>query len=686
MVMYLSFPLREKGSGNLNLKRVLIFTIIFSLIVSLIVDFGRTRAENEYDTVEFVGDLKSLKDFASFTGEDLKSILTKMKEAGMDGVAVNEVTLESLQQAGKISVSLLKDVENLYLLSGNLGNLALEDYLKGLSTKDIEKYSNYIVVSTKNANTFKFLKEALTKRVSPKDLIILSKGNDFAFIINKPKEVFVTKGLGFDENELFYIKSLGFDLIPRVENFTGIKDRDITEYVSILKKYGVRTVIFNGTDVLGNPEKISYAASLFKENGINVGIIDVPMGKKLQEGMSKFAKFTGYRGIKVYGLSEKETQKYDWEEIVNKWFRGIIERNVRIIYVRAKIDDSKSHQYNIKENIAMIKDATDYIKRAGLKVGIAKPLPEVHQGKFIEVLISLGVVAAGLLILELFGVSIRVLAILGIIGVIGVSGILMSRFNDLGVKTVALAYSIVFPSLGIAYYVNRLDEFLKGKGENNFVWHALKIFFISLAISFAGALSIGAIMADSKYMLKIDYFRGVKFSFILPLIFYVFYYIWRVYETHNFKAFWSKIKEFLDLDLKVWHVMAFVIAAVAGILYISRTGNEPIIKPTELELKFRDFLEHTLIARPRTKEFLIGDPALLIGLYTALKKFNGWAFVAGLLGSIGILSITNTFSHVESVLIIAIKRTLFAWVLGALIGLIGIWLLSKILKNTKKEY
>lgn len=352
-----------KGEINLKLRKILVIFIAISLVVSIFVDINRIRVENNYDTVEIVGDLKSFKYLASATGKDLVSVLSDMKSAGLIGVAVNEVTLESLQQSGKISLSLLKDVGNLYLLSSNLGNVALEDYLKSLTDKEREQYGNYIVVTTKDVKIFNFLKEALTRRVPEDELKVLEKRGSYAFVINKPKDVFITKGLGFDESDLELVKSLGFDVIPRIENFTGIKDKDIKDYVDILKKFDVKTVIFNGTDVLGNPEKISYAASLFKKNGINVGIIDVPMGKKLQDGMNKFAKFNDYRGIKVFGVSEAETQKYDTSEIVNRWYRGIIERNVRIIYMRAKIDNSKSAAYNIQQNQSMIEDMTKYIKK-----------------------------------------------------------------------------------------------------------------------------------------------------------------------------------------------------------------------------------------------------------------------------------------------------------------------------------
>ncbi|MDP9751282.1 DUF5693 family protein [Thermoanaerobacter pentosaceus] len=670
----------------MNLKKILIIIIALSLIVSVLVDVNRIKVENKYDTVEIVGDLKSFKDLASVTGRDLTSVLSDMKSAGLIGVAVNEVTLENLQQSGEISLSLLKDVINLYLLSSNLGNEALEDYLKSLTDKEREQYGNYIVVTTKDVKIFNFLKEALTKRVPEDGLKVLEKRGSYAFVINKPKDVFITKGLGFDESDLGLVKSLGFDVIPRIENFTGIKDKDIEEYVDILKKFNVKTVIFNGTDVLGNPEKILYAASLFKKNDINVGIIDVPMGKKLQEGMNKFAKFDSYKGIKVFGVSEAETQKYDASEIINRWYRGMIERNVRIIYMRAKIEHFKSADYNIEQNKSMIEDMTKYIKKVGLKVGVAKPLSELHQSRLTEILISLGVIAAGLLLLQMLGIGDYVLILSGLLGAILISLVLVSRFNDLGVKAVALASSIIFPSLGIGYFIDKMKEILDRKKNLSFTYTSLKIFINSLLISFVGALSIAAIMADSKYMLKIDYFRGVKLSFVLPLLFYVLYYIVKIYDANDWKTFMERIKEFLNIDIKVWHLVAIVIAGIIGIIYISRTGNEPIVKPTELELKFRDFLEHTLVARPRTKEFLIGDPAIILAIYAAFKNSKGWAFIMGIFASIGILSIVNTFSHIGSVLPIAIERTVIGWVLGALIGMIAVFIVDKTLKNIKREY
>lgn len=667
------------------LKRIFSAFIAISLIVTIFVSINRISIENKYNTVEIVGDLSSFEELSSYSGENINLILDDMKKAGLNGVAVNEVTLDSLQQSGIISLSLLKDIENLYLLTETLNNKPLENYINKLSETEKQTEGNYIVVTTKDKNMFEFLKNSLSLRVEPDNLKVLEGDNSYAFVINKPKDLFITKGLGFDQKDLELVKSLKLDLIPRIENFTDIKDKDILSYVNMIKKYNVKTVIFSGSDVLGNPAKISYAAGLFRKNGINTGIIDVPMGKKLQDGMNKFAKFDDYRGIKVFGLSDKETQKYEASDIVSKWFRGILDRNVRIIYMRAKIDNIKSVQFNIDQNISLIKSLNGYIEKSGLKTGIAKPLGEIHQSKFIQIFISFGIIAGGLLILYMLGLSDLAVISIGLVGQILTIIVLLSRFNDLGIKVLALSSSVIFPSLAIGYLIDSLKNIIDKKQRKHFIIKTLKIFIYTLLISSIGALYIASIMADSKYMLKLDYFRGVKFSFILPLIYYFIYFIFKFFDIKNGKDLMEKTKDFLMINIKIWHVIVFVIAVLIGVIYISRTGNNPIIPPTSFELKFRDILEHTIIARPRTKEFLIGDPAIILAIYAAFKNSKGWTFIFGIFSSIGILSIVNTFSHIESVMSIAIERTILGWVLGAIIGLIFVYIIQIVQKKYLKR-
>ncbi|QSZ27644.1 hypothetical protein ACETAC_01705 [Aceticella autotrophica] len=664
----------------MKLKVMLVAVIILSVIVSIYVDVARIGVENKYDTVEIVADLYNFENLSANTGNDISNILKEMKANGLKGVAVPEVSLKRLRDTGKISLNTMSDVQNIYTLIGKTDNEAVTQYLRNITDRQKEIQCNFLIVTTRDRDTFDFLKNSLSRRVPQDKLTILEKNKDYAFIINEPMDTFSDQGLGFDVKDLNMVKALGFDVIPRVENFNGIKDRDIENYIKLLKNYDTKTVIFGGNDVLGNMEKISYAASQFKKNGITVGIIDTPMGKKLQSGIEKFTKFDGYRGLKVYGLSEKETQKYDINDIVDRWYRSIIERNVRIIYMRAKVDDLKTPAYNMKQNITAMKQLNTLVDYAGLKTGIAKPMGVIHQSKIIEVLIAVGVVAGGILLLLSFGLKEVPALILTIATTVLTAAVLLTRFNDLGIKTVALAASIIFPSLGIVYFVNSSNGLINNKEQKGFISVSLKIFIKAVLISFVGGLMIAAIMADSKYMLKLDYFRGVKLSFTIPVLIFAIYYCYKVFKIDNFKKFINTSVKILNMDIKIWHMLAAAAAALICIIYISRTGNSPLIKPSSIELKFRDFLEHYLVARPRTKEFLFGYPALILAVYAAIKKSKGWNFILGIFASIGILSAPNTMSHVESVLTMAIERTVYGWIFGAIIGVIAVVIIERLVR------
>ncbi len=674
-----------KERYSLSLKKILVFFVALSLAVSAIVDVSRIGVENKYNTVETVADLYNFENLAENTGMSIQDVLTTFKENGLKGVAVPEVTLNRLQEIGKIALYKMSDVENIYNLKNTTGNSALTSYLKSLSDSQKKIEKDYIVVTTDDVSTYDFLKSSLTKRMPSDKLTILKNGDDYAFILNEDMNTFADQGLGFDKNDLDMVKSLGLDIIPRVENYNGIKDKDIQNYVELLKHYDVKTVVFGGNDVLGNPDKISYAASLFKKNGIAIGIIDTPMGKSLQDGTEKFTKFDGYNGAKVYGLSEAETAKYDTSGIVDRWYRSIIERDVRIIYIRAKVDTTKSQNYNLKQNISMLKEINDLASYAGLNLGVVKPLSPVHQSKIMELLISLGVVAGGILLLMLFGLKDRYSLILTILGIVISALLILTKYNDLGVKSVALLSSIIYPSLAIGYFIDSSKKIIESGEDGHYVRESLYIFFKTVLISLAGGLIIAAIMADSKYMLKLDYFRGVKLSFTVPVIVYIAYYCYKVWNINTFKKLADASIKILNTEIKIWHVLAVLIAGFVGIVYISRTGNSPVIKPTSIELKFRSLLEHYLVARPRTKEFLVGYPALILSIYAAKKKSKSMNFILGILASIGILSMPNTMSHVESVLKIALERTVISWVFGLVIGLVALKVVDIFMRYIKMK-
>jgi hypothetical protein len=95
---------------------------------------------------------------------------------------------------------------------------------------------------------------------------------------------------------------------------------------------------------------------------------------------------------------------------------------------------------------------------------------------------------------------------------------------------------------------------------------------------------------------------------------------------------------------------------------------------SSIELLFRNWLESTFGVRPRFKEFMLGHPPLLLGLFLAIRYRAAWVLI--IVGTMGQLSMVSTFTHLHTPLYISIIRTLLGLGAGLLIGLvcIGAWI------------
>ena len=115
-------------------------------------------------------------------------------------------------------------------------------------------------------------------------------------------------------------------------------------------------------------------------------------------------------------------------------------------------------------------------------------------------------------------------------------------------------------------------------------------------------------------------------------------------------------------------VVGFV-ALVALALFVARSGNDPGVGVSATELKTRALLDKYLYVRPRTKEFGLGHPALLLGLAAAAsRRFPQWVLPLLVIGAIGQSSLMDTFCHLHTPLLVSALRGLIGWALGAVFG------------------
>lgn len=188
-----------------------------------------------------------------------------------------------------------------------------------------------------------------------------------------------------------------------------------------------------------------------------------------------------------------------------------------------------------------------------------------------------------------------------------------------------------------------------------------KSFFICNGLTLAGALFISAMLFDVVLMQKLADIPGVKAMMLLPMIL-AFFIAYPPEEIGKMLAFRIQLK----------HVMLAFAALVGVVVLLLRSGNYNLLA-SQPEYFFRDLLEQLFGFRPRTKEFLLGQPLLFLGFF--YKK--PWLLLIGIIGQV---SIINTFLHAHSPVMGSLARSVHGIWLGLLIG----WAASLLIEKVRK--
>ena len=298
------------------------------------------------------------------------------------------------------------------------------------------------------------------------------------------------------------------------------------------------------------------------------------------------------------------------------------------------------------------------LESMGLGVGIEKR-PRFSPSPIFLIFIIAGLLAAMLLTLKLLEFPLMNFAHYALIavGLLLITGLF--AFENETRLLLAWITAVLAPVLGYALLKkdNRESEGLSG---------ALRFTARLASVSMIGALVAAAFLTTDAYLLGIDSFRGVKAALILPLVL----------------VGSIAIGQTLNSGIRWYDMIVLIAIGVVSAYMLLRSGNGV---PTGLsasgwEQDLRSFLENTLYARPRFKEFLIGYPALMLlgGLAFLRRTSIGWGLL--MLGMIGQVSIVNSFMHLHTPLGLTLLRELNGLWLGILIGLLGlgtVLLLSK---------
>lgn len=698
---------------------LLIFILILGIVVSSITVMERAFVESKNKIVDVVLDYEEISKLASQSDHDLSWWLKKFKGLGVNYVVLKEESLESLIKEKKpVSVTMggnvFKDIDWKkkfpdelvdYINENGIGEY---DIVAVTNSKDLFEFITTGLETYYDREKFIFFegkeKSALILHGTIQDALYTKElkvvdSNDKA--LEMPKQLYSSKlmklAFGLDPEKIKIIEDSGLKVLPRPYSYKGWTGEKAVQ--AVIENYeNVDIVpyvfIFDGREVLGYQKADKIVEEYMRKNDIKVGLIETPVqrGHIEQSGISQLAANLDYNVVRVFSVWDYFQERFRYynyegaEEIENTLYRAVTERNIRSIYFKPFKYDKVAYVTDPGEYEKMFDRFKGRIAEHGMTLGKSSAMPFREIGFARMILIGWGVAAAVVLLLNsLINIGKKMKYVLLAIGMLG-EVVMLFILPSWGDKIIALTAAIVFPTISMVYFCSRCRKYILSTGKNSSEWKAIGIaakdLLIASLISFIGALFIASILSNIKYLVEMDIFRGVKVSQLLPILAYMVVYIgYFGYkrgegEKENTKLQFNDIKRFLLDDIKIFYVILASIMLLIGYIYISRTGHESGVQAINLEIIFRNFLEEHLLARPRTKEFLIGFPIMMVGVYSAVRGYRKLVFTSGLLAVIGQGSIVNTFSHLRTPVYLSVVRTSYSLLFGVIMGIICIFILE----------
>lgn len=654
---------------NRSAPKLLWLVVIASLLLSLPLAADRYRTENSAKKVEFVFDYRDLLEMSDFQTNPrgfVEEQLTQMKLSGIHSLAVYESTLSELKLSRRIELYSSHEVTALTQTPAAPG----ENFTYVLFTEKETQPAIQKLIE----QSF----EGLVSQWSYKD--------QPGLVLKLPIDDASMKPMNPDPVALKSLKEKGFNIVARLGNRRpAFISGEIETELQQLKEAGVHTILFDGDSVSGysnNPKdaksNLTEFARLLKKYDIAIAAIELQ--KTPQKGFDQLAKETDYNVIRLHSFAEKDADKLtenitDAElnqrvrDTSDRFVLAVKDRNIRLVFLNAKANKNLDRG-NMTNPLTSIYKSSNYaikqIQSAGFALGPAHSFAAEKTGlqKLLRPFAVLGSIALIALTLSYFAPSAALLIFVA--GVIG-SGLLYPIHPNSLEKLLALAVGICGSSLGLILAIRGIRRrLLKPDKQKKNVWFRTLLFFVVVtAVSGISIVFIVGLLNDISYNLLLDQFKGVKVLAYMPVLLVALYLVFFSEDLTGAQRA-EKLLRLLKANISVLWILSVAVIGAVSFYYLSRTGNEGTASTSELI--FRSFLENTLGIRPRTKEFLIAHPLLLLGLYLSLKRYANGLYLL-LAAAIGQASVVGTFTHLHTPLLISFKRVVIGAGLGALIGI-----------------
>ena len=176
-----------------------------------------------------------------------------------------------------------------------------------------------------------------------------------------------------------------------------------------------------------------------------------------------------------------------------------------------------------------------------------------------------------------------------------------------------------------------------------------------------GGLALASFFSVTAFMLRLRTFSGVKLTLVLPPVLVLLHDLKRRIHPESLIEFMSRPP--------LWgEIMLY--GALLGAIGFAIFRSDNVSDISGIESAMRVSLEHLLIARPRTREVLVGYPSLLLWVFLVRNGyFERYREIFRIGTVLGFSSVVNSFCHFHTPMTLILLREFNGLWTGVLTGL-----------------
>ncbi len=599
--------------------------VIIAAVLALWGVMPRYVAETNNKTVALVSDYRDVVSLAMQSSSNREKVWNAIHSNGVEGLSVAEYTGEEITLLNPIPVKY--DSASVF----------------GIRDKSFQ-YDNAVIMVQ---NDIDYLDKIINyiKAKLPASRVV-RKADVTYIVLPGTREEFKMSALIPDFEALDFCHRNSVKVLFRPAPCTPSNGKAVAAALDYLTSSypEIRNIIPAGMIMAGNPD-FDMMTEILKKKDITVSQVEFVK----QVGVPQFISEMKPNIIPLHSLTKDEiiSRKLSQKQIVDRFVRAVHERSIRFIMVRPYDLQMGDRLEVFLSDLSIQKEA---LEARGYRFGFPVHFPVWPLSLPGALACSIFFVFCAWSYAGRLKNAPQEMPIRELIMLFAAALVLAAAFVKIPVSA-----KILGGFCGALIALEAALTALDSKGNH------VKGAIFSLFILIAGGLSIAAFYGTTPAALRLAPFSGVKLTLLLPpLLLLVHDLIRRVHP--------ESIGEIASRPA-MWGELLLIGIMMAGLMVMALRSDNVANVPAA-EIAFRDFMERTLVVRPRTKEFLIGYPALVI--YWLMVKKNWFANYREAVRIVAVLafcSAVNTFCHFHTLLTLSVVRVFNGWWLGMIIGI-----------------